>query len=113
MREPEGNGCVERFIRTLKENLLWVRRFATIEELRLALLEFQHTYNKTVDLVERHGYHTPAAVSRRTAPAAPSRPPHEAASRCLTTVDRYSRSTAFSDPQLRKISRICMLLELR
>ena len=26
VREPEGNGCVERFIRTLKENLLWVRR---------------------------------------------------------------------------------------
>jgi hypothetical protein len=23
VREPEGNGCVERFIRTLKENLLW------------------------------------------------------------------------------------------
>lgn len=22
---PEGNGCTERFIRTLKENLLWVR----------------------------------------------------------------------------------------
>src|SRR4051794_21205549 len=25
VREPEGNGCAERFIRTLKENLLWVR----------------------------------------------------------------------------------------
>ena len=37
VREPEGNGCVERFIRTLKENLLWVHRFDSIEELRLAL----------------------------------------------------------------------------
>ena len=61
VREPEGNGCVERFIRTLKENLLWVRRFATIEELRLALLEFQRTYNQTW-IVERHGYRTPARV---------------------------------------------------
>ena len=61
VREPEGNGCVERFIRTLKENLLWVRRFATIEELRLALLEFQRTYNQTW-IVERHGYRTPAQV---------------------------------------------------
>ena len=61
VREPEGNGCVERFIRTLKENLLWVRRFATIEELRLALLQFQRTYNQTW-IVERHGYQTPAAV---------------------------------------------------
>ena len=24
-RAPEGNGCVERFIRTLKEQVLWVR----------------------------------------------------------------------------------------
>ena len=34
VRAPEGNGCAERFIRTLKENLLWVRTFETIEELR-------------------------------------------------------------------------------
>jgi putative transposase len=61
VREPEGNGCVERFIRTLKENLLWVRRFATIEELRLALHAFKDSYNQTW-IVERHGYQTPAAV---------------------------------------------------
>jgi hypothetical protein len=36
VRALEGNGCAERFIRTLKENLLWVRTFQTIEELRLA-----------------------------------------------------------------------------
>ena len=30
VQEPEGNGVAERFIRTLKENLLWVRSFATI-----------------------------------------------------------------------------------
>ena len=46
MREPEGNGVAERFIRTLKENVLWVRSFDTIEELRLALLEFKRTYNE-------------------------------------------------------------------
>jgi putative transposase len=61
VREPEGNGCVERFIRTLKENLLWVRRFDTIEELRQALLEFQRLYNESW-IVERHGYRTPAQV---------------------------------------------------
>jgi len=68
VREPEGNGCVERFIRTLKENLLWVRRFDTIEELRLALHRFKETYNRTW-IVERHGYQTPAAV--RAAQLAP------------------------------------------
>ena len=30
VRAPEGNGCAERFIRTLKENLLWVRTFDTV-----------------------------------------------------------------------------------
>jgi putative transposase len=61
VREPEGNGCAERFIRTLKENLLWVRRFETVEELRLALLAFRETYNRTW-IIERHGYRTPAQV---------------------------------------------------
>jgi transposase InsO family protein len=61
VREPEGNGCVERFIRVLKENLLWVQRFATVEELRLALHRFKETYNRTW-IVERHGYRTPAQV---------------------------------------------------
>jgi putative transposase len=61
VREPEGNGCAERFIRTLKENLLWVRHFETVEELRLALQRFQQTYNQTW-IIERHGYRTPAQV---------------------------------------------------
>jgi transposase InsO family protein len=61
VREPEGNGCAERFIRTLKENLLWLRRFETVEELRLALQRFQATYNRTW-IIERHGYRTPAQV---------------------------------------------------
>jgi putative transposase len=61
VREPEGNGCVERFIRTLKENLLWIQRFATIEELRQALHAFKDTYNRTW-IVERHGYRTPTRV---------------------------------------------------
>jgi putative transposase len=61
VRAPEGNGCAERFIRTLKENLLWVRTFGTIEQLRQALLEFRETYNATW-LVERHGFRPPSAV---------------------------------------------------
>jgi putative transposase len=61
VRAPEGNGCAERCIRTLKENLLWVRTFETVEELRLALIEFRETYNATW-LIQRHGFITPAAV---------------------------------------------------
>src|SRR5439155_12162640 len=32
--EPETNGCVERFIQTLKEQILWIERFDTLEQLR-------------------------------------------------------------------------------
>ena len=53
VREPEGNGVAERFIRTLKENMLWVRTFDTIEELRVALVEFATRYNDTW-LLARH-----------------------------------------------------------
>jgi putative transposase len=64
VRAPEGNGCAERFIRTLKENLLWVRTFETIEELRQALLTFRETYN-TNWLIERHGFMTPTAFRQK------------------------------------------------
>jgi putative transposase len=61
VREPEGNGVAERFIRTLKEQLLWVRYFSSIEELRLALLEFKEKYNRHW-ILEKHRYRTPAQV---------------------------------------------------
>jgi transposase InsO family protein len=70
VREPEGNGCAERFIRTLKENLLWVRSFATVAELAEALRMFKRIYNEQW-LVERHGYRTPHQA--RLDHAAPSR----------------------------------------
>ena len=63
VREPEGNGVAERFIRTLKENLLWVRRFETIEDLRLALLAFKRTYNEQW-MLEKYAYRSPAQVRR-------------------------------------------------
>jgi putative transposase len=69
VRAPEGNGCAERFIRTLKENLLWVRSFDTVEELRVALLEFRETYNATW-LIERHGFRPPAAIRNEQLPPA-------------------------------------------
>src|SRR3954466_10073811 len=61
VREPEGNGCAERFIRPLKENRLWGRPFNPVEELRLALIAFRQTYNQSW-IIERHGYKTPAQI---------------------------------------------------
>jgi len=63
IRAPEGNGCAERFIRTLKENLLWVHSFNTVEELQIALQEFRQTYNEHW-LIERHGHRSPAQFRR-------------------------------------------------
>jgi transposase InsO family protein len=68
VRQSEGNGVAERFIRTLKENLLWVRHFKTIEELRLALLDFAAWYN-THWLVARHRHRTPAQIRADQQPA--------------------------------------------
>jgi hypothetical protein len=53
----------ERFVRTLKENFLWIRPFATVAELAEALREFKRTYNEQW-LIGRHGYQTPSQVRR-------------------------------------------------
>jgi transposase InsO family protein len=63
VRELEGNGVAERFVRTLKENSLWVRSFVTVAELVESLREFRRLYNERW-LIERHGYRTPAQVRR-------------------------------------------------
>jgi putative transposase len=70
VRAPEGHGCAERFIRTLKENLLRVRSFASVEELRQALPAFREAYNTTW-LIERHGFRPPTAIrDEQLSPAA-------------------------------------------
>jgi transposase InsO family protein len=69
VRAPEGNGCAERFIRTLKENLPWLQTFDTVEELRQAVLAFKERYNQTW-IIERHGYKTPAQVRAEQLPSA-------------------------------------------
>jgi len=61
VRQPEGNGVAERFFRTLKEQLLWVRTFQTLEELQDALRRFSAWYNANW-LIQRHGHRTPGQV---------------------------------------------------
>ena len=61
VRAPEGNGCIERFWRTLKEQLLWIHTFANIEDLNQALQEFRDLYNHQW-LIERHNHRPPALV---------------------------------------------------
>ncbi len=63
VRAPEGNGVVERFWRTLKEQFLWVHTYRSVEELLQALHAWVKTYNEHW-LVARHGYVSPAQVRR-------------------------------------------------
>jgi hypothetical protein len=60
---PISGHSPERLIRTLKENLLWVRSFATVAELVEAIREFRLLYNEQL-LIERHGYRSPSQVRR-------------------------------------------------
>lgn len=64
VREPQGNGIAERFVRILEANHLWIRSFQTNEELRLALLAFKETYNRQWRFC-RHGYRSPAQVREK------------------------------------------------
>jgi putative transposase len=63
VRQPEGNGCIERFFRTLKEQLLWIRHFRDLEELRAALIEFRERYNHHW-ILGRLNYRTPTQARR-------------------------------------------------
>ena len=66
--ESRKAGCAERFVRTLKEQLLWLKTFETTEESRLALQEFKDRYNREW-LIARNGYLTPEQVRARLLPA--------------------------------------------
>ena len=59
--EPECNGVAERFMRTLKEQCLYLHRFPSLAEARTIIGEFIARYN-TQRLIERLGHQTPAAA---------------------------------------------------
>ena len=61
VRSPEGNGVIERFFRTLKEQLLWLHDFSDEDDLRAALYAFRDRYNANW-ILRRHGYRTPNQV---------------------------------------------------
>jgi transposase InsO family protein len=59
--EPECNGVMERFIRTLREQCLYLHQFASLAEAREVIGAFIRRYN-TEWLIERLDYRTPAAA---------------------------------------------------
>ena len=58
VEEPETNGVVERWNRTLKEQAIHGRIFQNLEAVRTAVAAFVERYNTTWRL-EKLGYHTP------------------------------------------------------
>ena len=60
-------GALSLNTRTLKEQLLWVETFDTIEELRLALHAFRLRYNASW-LVQKHQHRTPDQVRALLSP---------------------------------------------
>ena len=68
VREPETNGVAERFIRTLKEQIVFGRIFQDIEEVRTAVRTYFDRYNQHW-LLEKNGYRS-AAETRRNSMAA-------------------------------------------
>jgi transposase InsO family protein len=56
--EPQTNGVIERFWKTLKEQVLEGRIYQTLADLRMALVEFMDLYNRAWRL-EKLGGLTP------------------------------------------------------
>jgi len=56
---PKGNADTERMIRTMKEELFWLRKWKSEKELSLELNKGVDYYNRSY-LHSAHGYRTPA-----------------------------------------------------
>ena len=67
--EPQCNGVIERFIRTLKEQCLWLHRFETLAEARAIIAAFIRRYNEEW-IIERLDYRTPAIARQELATVA-------------------------------------------
>jgi putative transposase len=57
--EPECNGVIERFMRTLKEQCIYLHQFQSLAQARQIIEDFLHRDN-TQGLIERLGHWTPA-----------------------------------------------------
>jgi putative transposase len=59
--EPEYNGVIERFMRTLKEQCLYLHRFQSLAEAHRIIGEFITRYNSEW-LIARLGHQMPVAA---------------------------------------------------
>src|SRR5438309_4663843 len=66
--EPETNGVIERFFRTLKEQIVHGRIYQTIDQVRDAVRDFVARYNAEW-LIEKHGLRSPSDARAACCPA--------------------------------------------
>jgi transposase InsO family protein len=64
--EPQCNGIMERWMRTLKEECVYLHDFVTLEEARQVIGEFVERYNREW-LIQRHGHRTPTDIRQALA----------------------------------------------
>ena len=61
VHEPQTNGVIERFFKTIKMECLWLDDFRDVEHAREVVSRWMETYN-TEWLIERCGHRTPREV---------------------------------------------------
>ncbi len=61
VHEPQTNGVIERFFKTLKMECLWIENFRDVDHAREVVGRWIETYN-TEWLIERNGHQTPCEV---------------------------------------------------
>ena len=64
VRSPQCNGCIERFNRTIEEEVLSVNTFETIQEAEKAIASFIESYNNTW-IVHRLNLQSPIAFRKK------------------------------------------------
>ena len=68
VHEPQTNGVIERFFKTLKMECLWLEDFQDVDHARQIVGRCMELYN-TQCLIERHGHRTPVSSGRPISPS--------------------------------------------
>jgi transposase InsO family protein len=61
--QPQAGGCVEKFFRKLKEQVIYGKVFRNLEEVRQAVAEFVYLYNRQW-LTCKNGYLSPMEMRK-------------------------------------------------